>query len=126
LVAVSGVDTLPVQAGAVPVHSGSPPPVSVAVLFNGPSAAALMATGTVMTMLPMTAPAAIVQPARVLAPIAVGAMQVIAPPVAVGNALSVTPAGKTSASVMLDKVALPATLMLIRYDCPACPMTNGV
>jgi hypothetical protein len=100
--------------------------VSVAVLFNGTSAAALMATGTVMTMLPMTAPAAIVQPARVLAPIAVGAMQVIAPPVAVGNALSVTPAGKTSASVMLDKVALPATLMLIRYDCPACPMTNGV
>lgn len=113
LVAANGLETLPVQAGAVPVQSGSPPPVTVAVLSKGPTAVAPIATGTVMTMLPMAAPAAIVQPARVLAPIVVGAIQVIAPPVAVGNALNVTPAGKMSASVMAAKVALPATLMLI-------------
>jgi len=29
---ITGVDTVLVQAGAVPVHKGSPPPVTVAVL----------------------------------------------------------------------------------------------
>jgi hypothetical protein len=114
LVAANGLETLPVQAGAVPVHSGSPPPLTVAVLFNGPTAVAPIATGTVMTMLPIGTPALIEQPVKLLAPEAGQPVNKLVPkPVAVIAPFVVTPAGKMSAKVMAANVALPATLMVI-------------
>lgn len=112
-VATTGVVTVPVHAGAVPVHNGSPPPAMVAVLVTEAAVDAATFTGTVMMMLPIAAPVAIVQPAKVLAPVIVGAAQVIAPPVAVGNALSVMPAGKMSDKVIGAVVALFATAIVM-------------
>jgi hypothetical protein len=112
-----------VHAGA-PVHAGSPPPVAVTVLILGLTAAPSMVTGTLMTVLPMGLPVAMVQPASVFEPMMVGATQVI--PVAVGNAVSVMPVGKRSVSVIGAVVAATETAMLIVYDCPLAATTSGV
>jgi hypothetical protein len=123
LVCAIGVDTVLVHAGA-PVHAGSPPPVAVTVLILGLTAAPSMVTGTLMTVLPMGLPVAMVQPASVFEPMMVGATQVI--PVAVGNAVSVMPVGKRSVSVIGAVVAATETAMLIVYDCPLAATTSGV
>ena len=108
---ITGVVVVPVQAGAVPVHSGSPPPVAVAVLVLGLTVEAATVTGTVITMLPVTAPAAIEQPARLVAPLAGQPLKV--PPVALIAPLVVMPAGRASAMVMAAVVGPLATAIVI-------------
>jgi hypothetical protein len=125
-VGFTGVLTVAEQAGAVPVHSGSPPPVAVTAFTPGLVAGAAMVIGTVITMLPIATPVAMLQPASVLAPTMVGAAHVITAPVAVGKALSFMPVGNTSASVIGAVVALPATLMVMVYDWPVAPTISGV
>ena len=67
LVVDIGVETVSEHAGAVPVHSGSPPPLAVTVLALGlTTVAPSIVTGTEITMLPMPALVAMVQPAKVL------------------------------------------------------------
>lgn len=117
LVATTAVDTVPVQAGAAPVHNGSPPPVAVTLLMLGLSAEAATFTGTVMMMVPTLAGKGIVQPAKLLPPITVG--QPVSAPLLVlatslsGVPLNVIPVGKISDSVMSDVVGLPAIVMVI-------------
>lgn len=108
---ITGVLTLPVQAGAVPVHSGSPPPVTVALLTLGLAAVNATLTGTVITILPVAAPAAIEQPARLVAPDAGQPLNV--PPVAVIVPLVVIPVGKASAMVVAAVVGPFATAMVM-------------
>jgi hypothetical protein len=113
-VGFTGVLTVSEQAGAVPVHSGSPPPEAVTVFTPGLVAGAVILIGTVITMLPIAAPVAMEQPANELPPATEGATQVIAPPVAdTPGALMAMPVGKTSANVIGAVVALPATLIVI-------------
>ncbi len=107
-----GVETSLVQAGA-PVQAGSPPPVAVAVLTLGLTAVASIVMGTVTTMLPIAAPAAMLQPARVLVPAMTVPGHVNVPPVAVGTPLKVIPVGKTSVSAIGAVVAAPDTAMVI-------------
>jgi hypothetical protein len=106
----TGVLTVPVQAGAVPVHNGSPPPVTVAVLTLGLTAVEATLTGTVITIGP-TAPGAIVQPAKLV----VLEHPVSVPPVAAILAATVViPAGNTSVKVIAGAVVGPfATAMVI-------------
>jgi hypothetical protein len=88
--------TVPVQCAAAG-HVGSPPPLTVAEFTAGfPAAAAPTETGTVITIGPLVF-AATIQPARV-EPVA--GHKLIVPPVAVGTALSVMPAGITSVNVI--------------------------
>jgi hypothetical protein len=115
LVATTGVVTVLVQAGAAPVHSGSPPPLAVTLLTAEGTAAAATSTGTVMTMLPIAAPVAMVQPAKVFAPTRLGAAHVKEPPVAVGTPLNVMPVGKMSDKLIGAVVALAATAMVMMY-----------
>ena len=106
----TGVVTDPVQlapAGQV----GSPPPVAVTVLTLGETAVEPTETGTVMTILPIAAPGAIEQPARLDAP-ALG-QPLKTPPVAVILPLVVIPVGSTSASEIAAVVALLATAMFM-------------
>ena len=71
-------------------------------------------TGTVMTMLPMAAPAAMLQPASVLPPAIDGATHVSVPPVALIAVLfNVMPVGKMSDKVIGLAVALLATLIVM-------------
>jgi hypothetical protein len=116
LVTTTGVLTVLVQAGAIPVHNGSPPPPTVTLLMLGLAAVAATFTGTVNTMLPIPAPNGIEQPAKVLPllgqPPNVTAVLVVAA-ATVGAPLRVIPAGKMSASVMGCAVALPATAMVM-------------
>ena len=107
---MTGVVTVPVQAGA-PVHRGSPPPVAVALLVLGLAVAAPTVTGTVITMLPVAAPAAIEQPVVLVAPAAGQPLKV--PPVAVINPLVTMPVGKLSANVIAAVVGPLATAMLM-------------
>jgi hypothetical protein len=116
LVAMVGVLTVLVHAGARPVHNGSPPPAAVTVLTLGLAAVAATSTGMVNTMLPMPAPSGIEQPAKVLPvlgqPSKVTAVLVVAG-ATLGAPLKVMPAGKMSASVMGCAVGLPATAMVM-------------
>ena len=64
--AMTGVVTLLVQAGAAPVHSGSPPPLMVAALVAEGKAAPATSTGTVMVISPTPAPRGIVHPAKLV------------------------------------------------------------
>ena len=101
---------------------GSPPPVTVAVLALGLMALAATATGTVMMMSPVTAPAAMVQPTKLAAPVAGHPLKV--PPVATMAPLVVMPLGNTSATVMGAVVGPLATLILMVYVCAGAPTTN--
>jgi hypothetical protein len=113
LVATTGVVTVLVQAGAAPVHRGSPPPATVTALTADGVAEAATSTGTVMTMLPMAAPVAMVQPARLL-PLLGQPLSV--PPVAdIAVAFNVIPVGNMSDSVIGAVVALPDTAMVMMY-----------
>ena len=110
---ISGLTTVdeivPVQCAATG-HVESPPPLTVAELTAGlPAAADPTLTGTVITTGPL-AFVAIVQPSK-LEPV-VGQPD-NAPPVAVGVALSVTPAGITSAIVIAAVVGPFATAIVI-------------
>jgi hypothetical protein len=109
LVCAIGVETVLVHAGAA-VHAGSPPPVAVAVFTLGLAAVPSMATGTVTTMLPMAAPAAMVQPAKLLP---VVGQPVIVPPVIVGAPVNVIPVGKRSVRLIGAVVAAIVTAILI-------------
>jgi hypothetical protein len=109
---ITGLVVVPVQFAPVAgVHVGSPPPVTVAVLVLGLTAAAATLTGTVMMMVPVAAPAAIEQPVRLVAPVAGQPLKV--PPVAVIAPLVVMPAGNASAMVMAWVVGPFATAMLM-------------
>ena len=108
---ITGVVTVPVQAGAVPVHAGSPPPVAVALLVLGLAAVAATLTGTVITILPFAAPAAIEQPVKLVAPAAGQPLSV--PPVAVIAPLVVMPAGSASAKVMAAVVGPLVTAIVM-------------
>jgi hypothetical protein len=123
LVVDIGVETVSEHAGAVPVHSGSPPPAAVTVFELGLiTAVPSMLTGTETTMLPMPALVAMAQPAKVL-PVAgqpvrlaavTPALVVLPAPVRMtGTLVKVMPAGKMSVSVMGAVVALTATAMTI-------------
>lgn len=124
LVVEIGVDTVSEHAGATPVHSGSPPPETVAVLTLGlTTVAPSIVTGTLMTMLPMPAPVAIMQPVKLLPvdgqPVRLAAVTpalvVLPAPVRMtGVLVRVMPAGKMSARLIGAVVALPATLILMR------------
>ena len=109
IASITGVfGVVPVQAGALPVHSGSPPPVAVAVLVAVLAVEATF-TGTVITMGP-DVPAAIEQPVT-LTPVA--GQPVMVPPVAVGVPLKVMPVGSASANVIAAVVGPFATAMLM-------------
>ena len=109
MASITGVfGVVPVQAGALPVHRGSPPPVAVAVLVAVVAVEATL-TGTVITIGP-AAPAAIEQPVKLLP---VAGHPVMLPPTAVGVALKVMPAGKLSANVIAAVVGPLATAMLM-------------
>jgi hypothetical protein len=123
LVVDIGVETVSEHAGAVPVHNGSPPPLAVTVLALGlTTVAPSIVTGTEITMLPMPALVAMVQPAKVL-PVAgqpvrlasvTPALVVLPAPVRMtGTLVKVMPAGNTSANVIGALVALTATAMTI-------------
>jgi hypothetical protein len=107
---ITGVVTLPVHAGAVPVQVGSPPPLAVALLVLGLAVVAATLTGTVMTIGP-AAPAAIEQPLKLVAPLAGQPLKV--PPVAVIAPLVVMPVGKLSAIVVAAVVGPLATAMVM-------------
>lgn len=120
MVTATGVDTVLVQAGIMPVHSGSPPPVAVTVFKLGVAAVAPTLTGTVMTMSPRPAGLAIVQPAKVVpeAGQPVTAVPLAGTPLLVlvakaGALASVMPDGKRSDKLMGADVGLPATLMVM-------------
>jgi hypothetical protein len=106
-----GVLVVPVQAGAVPVHNGSPPPIAVALLTLGLTAVAATLTGTVITIGP-AAPVATVQPAKLVVlehPLSV-------PPVAVMLAATVVmPTGKASVKVIGAVVGPFVIAILIVY-----------
>ena len=107
---ITGVVTVPVQAGAVPVHRGSPPPVTVAVLAVGLAALDATATGTVITMLPLAAFAAIEQFAKLV----VLEQPDRVPPVAVMLAATVVmPAGSASVNVIGAVVGPLATAIVM-------------
>ena len=108
VIKVFGVD--PVQAGAVPVQDGSPPPLAVTV-FVPAVAAAETFMGTVITTLPTGTPAAITQLLMFTAPAAGQALS--EPPVAVIAPLVVMPVGKASAKVIGAVVALPDTAIVM-------------
>ena len=111
------------HAGATPVHKGSPPPATVAVLTLGlTTLAPSIVTGTLMTMLPMPAPVAMAQPAKVLPVVGhsvrlagvTPALVVLPAPVKMTGALvRVMPTGKTSVRLIGAVVALPATAIVI-------------
>lgn len=107
---MTGVVTVLVQF-APAGHDGSPPPVTVAVLLLGLAAEAATVTGTVTTMLPVAAPAAIEQPAKLVAPDA--GQPLMVPPVAVIAPLVLMPAGKVSAIVIAAVVGPFATAIVI-------------
>jgi hypothetical protein len=107
---ITGVVTVLVQL-APAGQLGSPPPVTVAVLALGLAAEAATVTGTVTTMLPVAAPAAIEQPAKLVAPEA--GQPLIVPPVAVIAPLVVMPLGKVSAIVIAAVVGPFATAIVI-------------
>ena len=109
IASITGVfGVVPVHAGAEPVHSGSPPPVAVAVLVAVVAVDATF-TGTVITMGPKVL-AAIEQPVKL--PPADG-QPVMVPPVAVGTPLKVMPVGKASAKVMAAVVGPFVTAMVM-------------
>ena len=122
LVATTVVVAVPVQAGATPVHNGSPPPVAVTLLMAGLSADAATSTGTVMMMVPKPAPLGIVQPTKLLPDAgqpdtnvpAVVEAPVLVPAANTGAPLKVMPVGKMSDNVMGAVVGLPATVMVMR------------
>ena len=105
----TGLVLVPEQV--LPVQFGSPPPVTLAVFTVGFAAFAATATGTVMMMLPVAAPAAIVQPVSVLAPLPGHPESV--PPVAVIAPLVVTPAGSASLTLIAAVLGPLATLIVI-------------
>ena len=105
---MTGVLTEPVQAGAIPVHSGAPPPVAVAALTLGVAVPAPTLTGTVITIGP-AAPAAIEHPVKFSAPAA--GQPLNEPPVAVIAPLVVMPVGSTSAIVIAAVVGPFTTAM---------------
>jgi hypothetical protein len=107
---ITGVLTLPLHAGAVPVHVGSPPPLAVAVFVLGLAVEAATFTGTVITTGPLV-PAAIEQPLKLVAPLAGQPLKV--PPVAVIAPLVVMPLGKLSLTVIGAVVGPLATLIVI-------------
>ena len=107
---ITGVVTVLVQF-APAGQLGSPPPVTVAVLALGLAAEAATVTGTVTTMLPVAAPAAIEQPVRLVAPEAGQPLKV--PPVALIAPLVVMPLGKVSAIVIAAVVGPFATAIVI-------------
>ena len=91
----------------------SPPPLTVARLLTGLAVLAATLTGTVMTM-GVLAPAAIVQPARLVAP--TDAQPLSKPLLAesiVIFPLVVTPAGSTSAIVTAEVVGALVTLIVM-------------
>jgi hypothetical protein len=113
IASITGVVTVLVQL-APAGQLGSPPPVTVAVFAAVRTPAAPLAatlTGTVTTMLPVAAPAAIEQPARLVAPDAGQPLNV--PPVAVIAPLVVMPAGSVSAMVIAAVVGPLATAIVI-------------
>ena len=105
----TGVVTVLVQF-APAGQLGSPPPLAVAVLALEAPALAATVTGTVMTIGP-DVPAAIEQPAKLVAPAAGQPLKV--PPVAVMVPLVVMPAGKVSATVIAAVVGPLATAMVM-------------
>ncbi len=115
--AITGVVMALVQAGAAPVHNGSPPPLTVTLLAAVGKADAATSTGTVMVMSPVVAPDNILQPANVPPVVgqvaSVAVLVVPAPATIVGAAFNVIPVGKTSSKVMSAMVALPAMVILM-------------
>jgi hypothetical protein len=107
---ITGVVTVLVQL-APAGQLGSPPPVTVAVLALGLAAEAATVTGTVMMMLPVAAPAAIEQLAKLVAPAA--GQPLIVPPVAVIAPLVVMPLGNVSAIVIAAVVGPFATAIVM-------------
>jgi hypothetical protein len=110
LVLATGVETVPVQAGA-PAQSGNSTPVAVTLLILGSTlAAGSILTGTLIVMVPGTAtPAAIEQPFKLLPPVVTVPGQVIKTPepVAVGVPANVIPAGNVSVKLIGAVVLLP-------------------
>ena len=117
LVDTTGLLTLPVHAGAVPVHNGSPPPVRVTLLLAGLSVLADTFTGTLIAMLPTPAPVAMVHPASVLPvlgqPVRLAPALVVLPVMRLGAALRLMPVGRMSLKLIGAMVALPVTLMVM-------------
>ena len=107
---ITGLVVVPPQVAAAG-QLGSPPPVAVAVLVLGLAVAAATLTGTLMTMLPVATPAAMEQPARLVAPAA--GQPLMVPPVAVIAPLVVMPAGSASAIVIAAVVGPLATAMVM-------------
>ena len=109
---ITGLVTVPVQFAPVAgVQAGSPPPLAVALLVLGLAVAAATLTGTVITILPVAAPAAIEQPLKLVAPAAGQPLKV--PPVALIAPLVVMPAGSASATVIFAVVGPLATAMVM-------------
>ena len=92
-------------------HLVDPPPDTVALLTLGLAAVDAIVTGTVISILPLATPVAILQPLRLLAPVA--GQPDIVPPVAVIAPLVVIPVGKVSAIVMGAVVGPLLTVILI-------------
>jgi hypothetical protein len=102
--AVMATITVPEQAGAVPVQSGSPPPVTVAVLLPPVAervAEESMLIGTVIVKGPVVL-VGITHPARLAEPIAIVQLAIAEPLTSTGP-LVVMPAGKASA-IVIDAV----------------------
>ena len=110
LVLATGVETVPVQAGA-PVQSGNSTPVAVTLLILGSTlVAGSILTGTLIVMVPGTVtPAAIEHPFKLLPPVVTVPGQVIETPVPVAEGVpaKVMPTGNVSAKLITAVVLLP-------------------
>lgn len=106
-----GVGTVvPEQLGALG-QVVSPPPVTVAVLVPLVAEAATL-MGTLIEIVPVATPAAIVQPAKVL-PLVGQADNVAVPLLTVGAPAREMPVGKVSDSAMVAVVGPFATVILM-------------
>ena len=105
-----GVVTEPVQLAAAG-QVVSPPPVTLALFVLGLAAPAATVTGTVITILPTTAPVETTQLLMFGEPAAGQPVKV--PPVNVIGPLVVTPVGKVSAIVIGAVVELPDTAIVM-------------
>ncbi len=107
---VTGVGPTEPEHGVATVQAGSPPPLTLAVLVMlVPPMVGLTVIGTVTTM-GLVAPAAIEQPVRLADPIAGQPLNV--PPVAVGAARKVMPAGSASVRAIAAVVG-PLTMLMV-------------
>ena len=108
IVGAIATTTDPEQAGAVPVHKGSPPPVTVAVLFPpvAPTTAVLPTVMGTVTVIGATELAGIMQLDRLVQLPSVAPLTSNAP-------LAVIPRGKVSASVIAAVVGPFATLIVM-------------